>query len=122
MNSIFSKTWLSAVIGGVAVLIIYFTADSCGPDPCPEGEECKSVNGFKYECAVKSFDCEGNACCENSPNPLCCLNGVCSNENFVFNGTNSDQCQCECNDGFTGKPYDFYRIQKSMVIKELTVT
>ena len=51
---------------------------------------------------AKSSECEGNVCCENGPNPLCCLNGVCSNENFVFNGTNSDECHCICNDSFTG--------------------
>ena len=65
---------------------------------------CKSLNGFDFECKVKPFECDDISCCEDGPNPLCCLNGgVCSNENFAFNGTNSDDCQCNCNDGFTGK-------------------
>ena len=97
------KTLLSAVIGGVAVLIIYFTADSCGPDACPEYKKCKSLNGFDFECEINTLQCEGEPCCEDSPNPLCCLNGgVCSYENFVFNGTNSDECQCKCTDNFKG--------------------
>ena len=99
-----SKTGLSAVIGGVAVLIIYFTADSCGPDSCPEYKLCKSLNAFDFECEVELVECDGISCCEDGPNPLCCLNGgVCSNETFAFNGTNSDECQCNCNDGFKGK-------------------
>ena len=64
--------------------------DSCGPDSCPEYKKCRSVNGFEFECI---FECEGNACCEKGPNPLCCLNGgVC----------NSNQCDCICNGNFTG--------------------
>ena len=101
-GSIFSKIWLSAAIAGITVLIMHFTVDSCLPDSCPKNKKCKSVNGFYFECI--SFACEGNACCENGPNPLCCLNdGVCSNENFVFNGTNSDECQCICDNNFAGK-------------------
>ena len=47
--------------------------------------------------------CDGNPCCENGPNPLCCVNGgVCSDTNFTFNGTNADECQCTCDDNFTG--------------------
>ena len=102
MNLIFHK-FNKGVFGGVAFLIIYFTTDSCGPESCPDYKLCKSLNGFDFECAVKPFECEGNACCENGPIPLCCLNGgVCNNENFVFNGTNSDECQCKCNDNFKG--------------------
>ena len=97
------KISLSAVIGGVTVLIIYFTSDSCGPDSCPEYKKCKSLNGFDFECEVIQLQCDGITCCEDSPNPLCCLNGgFCSNDNFIFNGTNSDKCQCECIDGFEG--------------------
>ena len=48
-------------------------------------------------------ECDGNACCEDGPNALCCLNdGVCSNENFVYNGTNLDECQCICNESYKG--------------------
>ena len=80
--------------------------DSCGPDSCPEHKLCKTLNGFDFECEVQPFECEGNACCEDGPNPLCCLNGgVCSNETFSFNGTNSDECQCKCNDSFKGKKW-----------------
>ena len=97
------KIWLSAVIGGVTVPIIYFTSDSCGPDSCPEYKKCKSLNGFDFECVVNPFECDGLKCCEDGPNPICCLNGgFCSNETFIFNGTNSDDCQCNCNDFFTG--------------------
>ena len=68
---------LSGVIGGLTVLIIHFTAHSCESD---------SV-----------------LCCEDGPNALCCDNGgVCSNINFVFNGTNTDECQCVCDDNFAG--------------------
>ena len=77
--------------------------DSCRPDSCPKYKECKSVNGFYFECEVIPLQCEGTPCCEDGPNPLCCLNGgVCSNEKFVFNSTNSDECHCICNDSFTG--------------------
>ena len=62
---------------------------------------CKSLNGFDFECKVKPFECDGISCCEDSPNPLCCLNGaVCSDETFAFNGTNSDDCQCKCDSGY----------------------
>ena len=68
---------------------------------------------FKCECndrfdgkrceIEQPFQCKGNPCCENGPNALCCANGgVCSNKNFVFNGSNSDECQCLCDDDFTG--------------------
>ena len=61
----------------------------------------------------KPSECEGNACCENGPNPLCCVNnGVCSDGNFLYNGTNSDKCQCLCDDGFTGKFQKFNFIIK----------
>ena len=77
---------------------------------------CSDVNGtqeFKCECNDRfdgkrceielPFQCEGNPCCENGPNALCCANGgVCSDDNFVFNGSNSDECQCLCDDDFTG--------------------
>ena len=80
---------------------MYLTVDSCQPDSCPKYKECKSVNGFDFECVSL---CEGNLCCEDDPNPLCCLNGgVCSNANFVFNGTNSGECQCICDNSFKGK-------------------
>ena len=103
MHSLFRKPNVG-VIGGVAVLIIYFTGDSCGPDSCPEYKLCKSLNGFDFECEVKPFECDGIACCEDGPNALCCLNGgVCSNENFIYNVTNSDECQCICDDSFTGR-------------------
>ena len=92
--------------------------NSCEPDSCPEFKKCNSLNGYDFECV---FECEGNPCCENGPNPLCCLNnGVCSNENFVYNGTNSDECQCNCNDSFTGKQFGFIYNSK-MVIKVMTV-
>ena len=85
---------------------MYFTVDSCRPDSCPKYKECKSVNGFDFECVSL---CDGNLCCEDGPNPLCCLNdGVCSDDNFVFNGTNSDECQCICQNSFKGKfAYNF---------------
>ena len=77
---------------------------------------CSDVSGtqeFKCDCNDRfdgkrceinlPFECDGNPCCENGPNALCCANnGVCSNENFVFNGTNSDECKCLCDDYFTG--------------------
>ena len=51
-----------------------------------------------------NFGCKGNGYGENGPNPLCCFNGeVRSNENFGFNRTYSDECQCLCDDSFTGK-------------------
>ena len=48
--------------------------------------------------------CEANPCCESGPTPLCCQNGVCSNDNFVFNATinNANECQCLCTDNFAG--------------------
>ena len=85
---------------GFSLLIKHFAADSCGPHSCPEYYECQSVNGFNFECV---FQCEGRPCCESVPNPLCCVNdGMCSDENFVYNGTNADGCQCICNDNFAG--------------------
>ena len=60
-----------------------------------------------------NFECEGNGCGENGPNPLCCFNGeVRSNENFGFNRTYSDECQCLCDDSFTGKlQYSLYCLE-----------
>ena len=62
---------------------------------------------FKNEIPDNPWVCEANPCCENGPIPLCCQNGVCSNENFVFNGTNDDECQCLCTDNFSGKVFTF---------------
>ena len=68
---------------------------------CEKNEICTSeinVNGTKtFECV-----CNGNSCCESGPTRFCCQNGVCSNDDFVFNGTNANECQCLCTDNFTG--------------------
>ena len=57
------------------------------------------INSTKF-----AFDESCVPCCESGPTPLCCLNGVCSNENFVYNTImdNADECQCLCTDNFTG--------------------
>ena len=95
-------------------MIMFFAANSCKPDSCDDGFECRSVNGLgKVECVEKveittaSPVCEANPCCESGPNPeLCCQNGVCSNENYVFIGdaitNNTDECKCLCTDNFSG--------------------
>ena len=98
-----AKTRWTAVIGGLTILIIYFTMDSCKPDSCPTSTSCQSLNGFDFECEHIAFPCDANACCENGPNPLCCVNGgICSNKTFVYNGTNLGECQCLCDDEFAG--------------------
>ena len=85
----------------MSVLIVYFAVDSCKPGSCTEGLECHSINGLgNVDC--KPPACEANPCCENGPEPLCCQNGVCSNDNFVFNGTNANECQCLCTDNYSG--------------------
>ena len=109
-----------ALIGGFTVLIMYFTADSCENDSCADDFVCRSVNGLgNIECeripgvttpevttseATPPSECEANPCCESGPTPLCCQNGVCSNDKFVLNATinNTDECQCLCTDNFTG--------------------
>ena len=97
------KNWSTALIGGITVAIIYFTVDSCKPDSCPHYKNCESVNGFTFECKAREFQCDANPCCVDGPNPLCCGdNGVCSNNNFIFNVTNTDQCECLCDGNFTG--------------------
>ena len=90
-------------------MIMFFAANSCKPDSCDDGFECQSVNGLgKVECVEKvttaSPVCEANPCCESGPTPLCCQNGVCSNDNFVFNANtnNANECQCICTDNFAG--------------------
>ena len=106
MNSPFEIRY-KALIGGLTVLIIYFAADSCelggGRESCEaQNQTCRRVTGLKFECEAPV--CEANPCCESGPTPLCCQNGVCSNENFVYNATlnNADQCQCLCTDNFSG--------------------
>ena len=75
---------------------------------CKENEICISEiesSYQKWKCISEVInECEANPCCGNGPNPLCCQNGVCSNENFVFNPTtnNADECQCICTDNFSG--------------------
>ena len=117
LNSHFEICY-KALIGGLTVLIIYFAADSCklsgGRESCEaENKICSSVTGFEFVCdeipeTSAIFEtpevCQANPCCENGPNPLCCQNGVCNNENFVFNTTlnNTDDCQCLCTDNFAG--------------------
>ena len=110
-NSRFLKIWWSALIGGLTVLIMYFTANSCKPDSCPDDLECRSLNGLgNFVCdpipttTIPPEVCEANPCCESGPTPLCCQNGVCSNDNFVFNATtnNANECQCLCTDNFSG--------------------
>ena len=71
---------------------------------CKDYETCRSeidktTSIQKWKC---SFCEDANPCCESGPTPLCCQNGVCSNENFVFNGTNANECQCICTDNFAG--------------------
>ena len=84
----------------MTVLIVYFTADSCKSDSCRKYETCRSLNGFEFVC---DSTCDAVLCCEDGPNALCCENGgICSNINFVFNGTNTDECQCLCDDNFRG--------------------
>ena len=82
---------------------MYFTADSCKTDSCALGFECRSINGLgNFEC--DPIECEANLCCESGPYPLCCQNGVCSNDNIIYNATtnNIDECACLCTDNFTG--------------------
>ena len=75
---------------------------------CEEDEICISEidsSYQKWECISEViYECKANLCCENGPNPLCCQNGVCSNENFVFNATtnNANECQCLCTSNFAG--------------------
>ena len=120
---IFSKIFLSVITGGISVLVIYFTGDSCGPDSCPGNKECQSVNGFDFQCVSQPSLCEGIPCCENGPNPLCCVNGgVCSNENYIFNGTNSDECQCICKNNFKGNLEFFvHKFRLSIIFQVLNV-
>ena len=81
------------------------------PLECKADEICISNidSSNIYENAYQNWECifrpcEANPCCEDGPNPLCCQNGVCSNDNFVFNPTtnNADECQCLCTDNFSG--------------------
>ena len=111
-DSRFFEIWWSALIGGLTVLIMYFTANSCKPDSCPDDLECRSVNGLgKVDCVPQTTApppvCEANPCCKSGTNPeLCCQNGVCSDENYVFTGdaitNNTDECGCLCTDNFSG--------------------
>ena len=78
------------------------------PSECKTNENCISkINNItsieEWQC-IPAFPCEANPCCEDSPTPLCCQNGVCNNENFVFNAltNNADECQCLCTDNFSG--------------------
>ena len=73
------------VIGGIRV-------PTCD---CPQNLK----NGPDFDCILP---CQANRCCENGPNPLCCQNGVCNDDNFVFNGTNANECQCLCSVNFSG--------------------
>ena len=95
---------------------MYFTSDSCKKnDSCALGFECRSINGLgNFECdlipevTTPPEECEANACCESGPreNWLCCQNGVCNNDNFVFVGNattnNTDECACLCTENFSG--------------------
>ena len=92
---------------------MYFTANSCKTDSCKDGFKCRSINGLgKVECdlipevTTLPAECEANPCCESGSrqNWLCCQNGVCGDDNFVFNATtnNADECQCLCTDNFSG--------------------
>ena len=116
-NFEFFKICYKALIGGLTVLIIYFAADACdlrgGHESCEaENKICKRVTGLDFKCEIPvttaqtttAQPCLANPCCESGPTPLCCQNGVCSNENFVFNATtnNANECQCLCTDNFTG--------------------
>ena len=57
----------------------------------------------KWICKPKLPECNANPCCDSSlETALCCDHGACSNPNFIFNGTNADQCQCLCTDNWTG--------------------
>ena len=73
-----------------------------------ENKTCRRVTGLKFVCddipEPPPEVCEANPCCESAPTPLCCQNGVCSNENFVYNATldNANECQCLCTDNFSG--------------------
>ena len=76
------------VIGGIRV-------PTCDCLPNTRGENCQILS------------CGANPCCGSGPNPeLCCQNGVCSNENYVFAGdaitNNTDECQCLCTNNFSG--------------------
>ena len=83
------------------------------PLECKEYEICvseiDSSSIKKWEC-ITSFVpevCEANPCCKSGLNPeLCCQNGVCSNDNYVFTGdaitNNTDECGCLCTDNFSG--------------------
>ena len=95
---------------------MYWYADSCKTGSCADNEVCRSIDGLgKVECdpittvppvTTAPEKCEANPCCESSPreNWLCCQNGVCSNDNFVFNATtnNINECACLCTDNFSG--------------------
>ena len=84
------------------------------PLDCKENQICISeISEIDSTTSVKNWECilanppevcEANPCCESGPNPLCCQNGVCSNEYFVYNATfnNADECGCLCTDNFTG--------------------
>ena len=98
----------------MTVLIYYFAANPCtnhrgGDDFCKAtNDTCRRLDGFDYDCVETTLPpevCNANPCCESGPNPLCCQNGVCSNENFVYNATtdNADECSCLCTDNFSGE-------------------
>ena len=71
----------------------------CDPNYVNVGNFCEESTSLPV--------CEANPCCRSGPNPeLCCQNGVCSDENYVFSGdaitNNSDECKCLCTDNFGG--------------------
>ena len=96
--------------------------DECSLE-CEEKEICTSrinLNGIKtFVCA-----CNLNPCCGSGPTPLCCQNGVCGNENFVYNATlnNADECQCLCTDNFTGSfKYKYYYYMDILIINNYII-
>ena len=77
------------------------------PIDCETNEICISKIDSSYQSWECIFPCEGNSCCRSGPNlGLCCQNGVCSNDNYVFTGdaitNNTDECGCLCTDNFSG--------------------
>ena len=77
------------------------------PLECKANEKCISdINSItsieEWKCISVCPGSEVISCCGNGPTPLCCQNGVCSNNNFVFNETNADECKCLCTDNYSG--------------------
>ena len=63
------------------------------------------IAGFTHliiELINRDPPCDANPCCVDGPSPLCCVNGVCSNPDFVFTGNKIDECQCLCVDNWEG--------------------